>query len=176
MRRNQPLAATRSKSAAKPAASGRKAKRTLDADDFTESAGIAEGTGLACAGCRLRANRPGSARRCSSVGVGPRSLTVEIEPPLDLPVGVLRQTDRPGLGDALQARGDVDAVAHQIAVALFDDVAEMDADPKFDALSAGTPALRSTMAVLDFDGAAHGVDDAAELDDAPSPVRLTTRP
>ena len=33
-------------------------------------------------------------------------------------------------------------------------------------LSSATPALRSTMAVLDFDGAAHRVDHAAELDDA----------
>ena len=41
----------------------------------------------------------------------------EIEPPLDLPVGVLGETDRAGLADALQPRGDIDAVAHQIAVA-----------------------------------------------------------
>ena len=31
--------------------------------------------------------------------------------------------------------------------------------------SGGTPALRSTMRVLHLDRAAHGVDDAAELDD-----------
>jgi hypothetical protein len=31
-------------------------------------------------------------------------------------------------------------------------------------------------AALDFDGASHRVYDAAELDNAPSPVRLTTRP
>ena len=33
--------------------------------------------------------------------------------------------------------------------------------------SSGTPALRSTMRVLDLDRAAHGVDDAAKLDDRP---------
>ncbi len=33
-------------------------------------------------------------------------------------------------------------------------------------LSGATPALRSTIALLDFDGAAHGIDDTAELDDA----------
>ena len=49
--------------------------------------------------------------------VGPRSRDREIEPPLDLPVGVLGQTDRAGRGDALQPRGDIDAVAHQVAVA-----------------------------------------------------------
>src|SRR5271166_309493 len=44
----------------------------------------------------------------------------EIKPPLDLPIGVLGQTNRAGLGDALQARGDIDAVAHEIAVGLLD--------------------------------------------------------
>jgi hypothetical protein len=57
----------------------------------------------------------------------------KIEPPLDLPIGVLRQTDRAGLANAFEARGDIDAVAHQIAVGLLDDVAEMNADAKLDA-------------------------------------------
>ena len=52
----------------------------------------------------------------------------EIEPRLHLPVGVLGEADRARRGDALQPRGDIDAVAHQVAVALLDDVAEMDAD------------------------------------------------
>ena len=90
----------------------------------------------------------------------------EIEPTLDLAISVLGKTDRARLGDALQPRGDIDAVAHQIAVALLDHVAEMNADAKLDAPSGGTPALRSTIAVLHFNGAAHRVDDAAELDDA----------
>ena len=100
----------------------------------------------------------------------------EIEPPLDLPIGVLGQTDRARLGDALQSRGDVDAVAHQVAVALLDDVAEMNADPKDDAAILGHAGVALDHGVLHLDGAAHGVDDAAELDEAPSPVRLTTRP
>ena len=36
----------------------------------------------------------------------------EIEPPLHLAIGVLGETDRPGIGDAFKARGDIDAVAH----------------------------------------------------------------
>jgi hypothetical protein len=44
-----------------------------------------------------------------------------------LAVGVLGKTDRPGLGDPLETRSDVDAVAHEIAVALLDDIAEMNA-------------------------------------------------
>ena len=57
----------------------------------------------------------------------------QIEPPFDLAIGVLGQTDRAGLDDALKTRGDVDAIAHQIAVALLDDVAEMNTDSKLDA-------------------------------------------
>jgi hypothetical protein len=61
----------------------------------------------------------------------------EIEPPLHLPVGVLGQTDRARRGDALQPRGDVDPIAHQVAVALLDDVAEVNADAKLDAALVG---------------------------------------
>ena len=59
---------------------------------------------------------------------------LEIEPPLHLPVGLLRKTDRTRLGDALQPRGDIDPVAHQIAVGFLDHIAEVDADAIFDAL------------------------------------------
>ena len=52
---------------------------------------------------------------------------------MHLPVGVLGETDRARLGDAFQPRGDIDAVAHQVAVALLDHVAEMDADAELDA-------------------------------------------
>ena len=107
---------------------------------------------------------------------GPRSRDREIEPPLDLPVGVLGQTDRARLANTLQSRGDIDAVAHQIAVALLDHVAQMDADAKFDAPVGRDTGVALDHALLHFDGAVHGVDDAAKLDKAPSPVRLTTRP
>ena len=91
---------------------------------------------------------------------------LEIESPLDLPIGVVGDADPSGLGDPLQPRGDIDAVAHQIAVDLLDHVAEMDADPKFDALVRRDPSVALDHRPLDFDGAAHRVDDAAELDDA----------
>ena len=42
-----------------------------------------------------------------------------------------------GLGDAFEARCDIDAVAHQVAVVLLHDVAKMDADTKFDAVLLG---------------------------------------
>ena len=67
---------------------------------------------------------------------------------------------------AFQSRGHVDAVAHHIAVARLDDVAEVNADAEDDA-----PVLRHAGVSLDHrilhsGGAAHRVDDAAELDDA----------
>ena len=68
-----------------------------------------------------------------------------VEPAAHLAVGVLGEADRARTGDPFEPRGDVDAVAHQVAVALLDNIAEMDADAKFDALSGGNPALRSTI-------------------------------
>ena len=61
----------------------------------------------------------------------------EIEPPFDLTIGVLGKTDRARLGDALEPCGDVDAVAHQIAVRLLDDVAEVNAHPELDTALGG---------------------------------------
>ena len=98
--------------------------------------------------------------------VWPRSLTSEVEPRPDLPIGILRKADRAGRGDALQPRGDIDAVAHQIAVALLDHVAEMDADAKLDAALGRQAGIALDHAVLHLDGAAHRVDHAAELDES----------
>ena len=89
----------------------------------------------------------------------------EIEPRLDLPIGFLGQTDGAGLGDAFQSRGDIDAVAHQVAVALLDHIAEMDADAELDAALGRKAGVALDHAVLHLDGAAHGVDHAAELND-----------
>ena len=89
---------------------------------------------------------------------------LEIESRLDLPEGVVGDTNPSGLGDPLQARGDIDAVAHQVAVALLHDVAEMDAHPKFDALVGRDPSVALDHRSLDFNGAVHRVDDTPELD------------
>src|SRR5450432_2400123 len=82
-----------------------------------------------------------------------------------LPVSVLGKTDSAGLCSPFQARGNIDAVAHQIAVALFDDVSQMNADPEDDAAILGHAVIALDHGVLNFNGAAHGIDDAAELDD-----------
>ena len=88
----------------------------------------------------------------------------EIEPRLHLAIGVLGETDRAGLGDALEPRGDIDAVAHQVAVGLLDHVAEMDADAELDAAVVRHAGVALDHAVLHLDRAAHRVDHAAELD------------
>ena len=96
----------------------------------------------------------------------PRSADREIEPSLDLPKASSEMTNPSGLGDPLQARGDIDAIAHQVAVAFLDHVAEMNADPKLDALFERDACVALDHGVLHFDRAAHRVDNAAELDDA----------
>jgi hypothetical protein len=90
---------------------------------------------------------------------------LKIEPAFDLAVGVLGQTDRAGLSDSLEPRGDIDAVAHEVAVALLDDIAEMNANPKLNALLGRHAGVALDHSGLDFDRAAHGVDHASELDD-----------
>ena len=89
-----------------------------------------------------------------------------LEPSLDLPVGLLGETDRPGLCDAFEPRCDIDPVAHEIAVALLDNVAKMNADAKLDAPFRRHAGVALDEAVYHLDCAAHGVDHAAELDDA----------
>ena len=94
----------------------------------------------------------------------PKVADHEIEPPLDLAVRVFRQADRPGLGDAFEARGDVDAIAHEVAVALFDYISEMNADAEFDAALGRQAGVALGKAMLQFDCAAYSVDHAAKLD------------
>ena len=89
----------------------------------------------------------------------------ELEPPLDLPIGLFGKTDRSGLGDAFETRGDIDAVAHQVAVALLDHIGDVDTDPKHDLTVLGHSGVAPDHRVLHFDGAPDGVDCAAELDD-----------
>ena len=72
----------------------------------------------------------------------------------------------PGLGDTFQSRGNIDAVAHQVAVALLDHIAEMDADAELDATLGRKAGVALDHAVLHLDGAAHGIHHAAELDEA----------
>ena len=80
---------------------------------------------------------------------------LKFEPRLDLPVGVLGQANPARLADAFEARSNVDAVAHQIAVLFLDHVAEVDAHAKLDAALRGQASVALNEAVLHFDCAAH---------------------
>jgi hypothetical protein len=63
-------------------------------------------------------------------------------------------------------RGDIDPVALQVAVGLFDDIAEMNSDAEFDALIGRGLSVALDHRPLDFDGAIHRIEDAAEFNDA----------
>ena len=89
----------------------------------------------------------------------------EIQPRFHLAIGVFGKADTARLGDAFQTRGDIDAVAHQVAVALLDHIAEMDADAELDAALGRKAGVALDHAVLYLDGAAHSVDNAAELNE-----------
>jgi hypothetical protein len=68
-----------------------------------------------------------------------------------------------GIGEALQPRRHVDAVAEDV-VLLDHDVADMDADTELDTLVRRDGGIALGHAALHVDGAAHGGDDAGELD------------
>ena len=112
-----------------------------------------------------RAHRRGSARAMFLSVLSPRSTNVSFEPVAHLLIGRPRRGNPARLADAFKPCGDIDPVAHQVAVALLDDVAEMDADAELDALLGRQAGVALDHAALHLDRAAHRVDDAAELDD-----------
>jgi hypothetical protein len=67
------------------------------------------------------------------------------EPVTDMVPDRSRNANPAGLRQRLQPRGNVDAVAVDVA-AIGDDVAEIDPDAEGDAVASGTSALRSTIA------------------------------
>ncbi len=69
-----------------------------------------------------------------------------------------------GLGQRLQAGGDVDAIAVNV-VALDDHVAEIDPDPQHDPRLAQGLIGKGAVRALHRDGAIHRIDHAAEFDD-----------
>ena len=76
-----------------------------------------------------------------------------------------RQAKPARLANPLEPRGDVDVVAHEIAVSLLDDVAQMNADSKDDALVGRETGVAVDHRALDLDRRADRVDHAPELDD-----------
>ena len=76
-----------------------------------------------------------------------------------------------GLGQRLEAGGDVDAVAEDVAF-VDDDVADVDADAKHDPAVVGDIGIALDHAALNVDSAAHGIDRAGEFDQDPIAGRL----
>jgi hypothetical protein len=89
----------------------------------------------------------------------------KVKSSLHLTIGVLGETDRAGVGDALDSRRDVDPVAHQVAVRLLDDVAQMNSDPELDTALGLQASVARDHAALYLDRAAHGIDNAAKLNE-----------
>ena len=110
---------------------------------------------------RISANLPVDVLELGRTEIG----DLHLEPAAHLPIGVLRKTNCARRRNALKPRGDIDAVAHQVAVALLDDVADVNPDAEFDSSVLGHAGVALDEAVLNLDRAAHRVDDAAELDD-----------
>jgi hypothetical protein len=91
---------------------------------------------------------------------------LESEPTLDLTISVLGETNRAWLANSFHSRGDIDAVAHQIAIGLLDHVAEMNANSKLDAALRRQAGVALGHAILHLDSATHRVDHAAKFDEA----------
>ena len=89
----------------------------------------------------------------------------EIEPGPHLAIGILRETYRARRGDPLEPRGDVHTVTHKIAVTLLDDVSQMDTDAELNAAFRGQAGIALDHRRLHFDGTAHSVNHAPELDE-----------
>jgi hypothetical protein len=91
----------------------------------------------------------------------------DVELALEMVVGRARDQHATGIGELLQASGDVHPVTVEVAVGLMDHVAKIDADPQAYALRLRPVCLALGHAPLDQHRTAHGVDDAPELDQRP---------
>ena len=96
----------------------------------------------------------------------------QIKLALDLIQHLARNADATAIGDTLQSRGDIDAIAHEIAVALLHDITEVNTNAEFDPALGWQAGIALDHAVLHFDGAAHGIDDAPEFDQSTVPGSL----
>ena len=90
----------------------------------------------------------------------------DVEPALHVLLHAARHADPARLGQCLQPGRHVNSVAPHVA-AVDDDVAEVDADPKLDALLRRRVGVALDHAALDFDGAADRVHDAREFHQHP---------
>ena len=91
-------------------------------------------------------------------------LEANVDPIADAFVDDRGDADPAGLGQRLQPRGDIDAIAVDV-VAFNDDIAKIDADSQHDGRLRALCIRRRSAGALHRKCAIHGVDHAAELDD-----------
>ena len=89
-------------------------------------------------------------------------LKTEIELAGDLIVHARRDADATGLGERFEPCRDVDPVAEQVIV-LYDDIAEIDPDPKMHLAFVGQRVVARLERFLDFHCAAHGFHDTRKF-------------
>jgi hypothetical protein len=90
----------------------------------------------------------------------------EVEPAGGVLLHPRRDADAAGVSQPFEPRGDIDPIAENVAV-LDDDVADIDADAKFDALSGRDARGPIRQRLLHLGRAAQRVDDAGEFDEQP---------
>jgi hypothetical protein len=81
-------------------------------------------------------------------------------------VGIVGKTYTAGLRDAFEASGHNDCVAKDIA-GILDNIADVDADPKFNALISWYVRIAFGHATLNFDCATYRIHNAVELSQQP---------
>jgi hypothetical protein len=82
-----------------------------------------------------------------------------------LAVCIFGNTDAARISNPFQSRGDIDAIAHQVTVALLNNIAQMDPDTELDATLGRKTGIALDHAILQLHCAAHSVHDASELDE-----------
>ena len=83
----------------------------------------------------------------------------------DLTIDVFGKANAAGFRDPFEARGDIDTVAHQVAVRFLDHVTEMNPDAELDAAIPRHAGVALDHRALQFGRETHRVDGAAKLDD-----------
>src|ERR1700730_2745178 len=77
-------------------------------------------------------------------------------------VGLTRDVDAAGLGDAFKPRRDVHTITENI-VSIDNDIADIDSNAEFDSFVSGHVSVALDHAALHFDGAAHRVNNGREF-------------
>jgi len=81
----------------------------------------------------------------------------------NLPVSIVGNADPTGLRDPFEARGNIDAIAKDIVV-VDDNITDVNADAKLNAIVLGRICILLGHAALNFDGASRCIDGTGKLD------------